>query len=131
MNESAARTHIQVIGWINIILGIPGILIGLAFGASLAALFAQVFPPLIPWTSLIGILIAVYSGFGVIVGFGLLNYAPWSRVLAIVLSILHLFGAHTLGVATLFGIYSIWALFQPETEWLFEHGGSGARRFKP
>ena len=133
MTSENIRTHIQVIAWLNIVLGamsaIGGLIAvlmmggfglfvgtqathnspdagvaGLAFGG-LGLLFAGV---------------ALISGLpSLLVGFGLLRYARWARIGCIVLSILHLINASTMGLSTVLGIYSLVILFQPECERVF------------
>ena len=53
---------------------------------------------------------------GIIIGIGLLRLRPWSRIAAIVLSILSL---AMMPVGTLVGVYGLWVLFNRETERLF------------
>jgi hypothetical protein len=48
---------------------------------------------------------------GIIGGIGLLKRKEWARILVLILSVLHLF---RFPVGTAIGIYSIWALVQPE-----------------
>jgi hypothetical protein len=64
------------------------------------------------------LIILVLSIPGVIAGIGLLKYRPWSRMLTIVLSALHLF---SVPVGTALGIYGLWVLLQPNTEALFQN----------
>jgi hypothetical protein len=61
-------------------------------------------------------LLLIVSLPGVIAGWGLLNYKPWARILAIVVAILHLFN---IPFGTLLGAYALWVLFNKETERLF------------
>ena len=125
------RTHVQVIGWLNIILGvltaIAGVVAASAFGflGVLAAADGQaealpLFGALGGFVSLVLFVTAVPS---ILVGIGLLSFAPWARVVAIVLSILHLVNASTLGLSTVLGVYSLVILFLPETARLFERRG--------
>jgi len=52
----------------------------------------------------------------IIAGVGLLHFKPWARVLAIILSVIHLF---SVPFGTALGIYGLWVLLQRETESLF------------
>jgi phage shock protein PspC (stress-responsive transcriptional regulator) len=54
---------------------------------------------------------------GIIGGIGLLKRKEWARVLVLILSVLHLF---RFPVGTAVGIYSIWALVQPEIVAVFD-----------
>jgi len=122
------RTHVQVIAWLNIVLGvltlIGGFIAASVFGFLGVAAATDGSTEALPilgalggFVSLILFLTALPS---ILVGIGLLSFAPWARVVAIVLSILHLANATTLGLSTLLGIYSLIILFLPETGRLFE-----------
>lgn len=49
---------------------------------------------------------------GIIAGFGLYRRKEWARILTLILSVLAIFN---FPIGTAIGIYSIWALIQPET----------------
>lgn len=49
---------------------------------------------------------------GIIAGLGLYKRKEWARILSLVLSIIEVF---SFPVGTAIGVYSIWALVQPET----------------
>jgi hypothetical protein len=53
---------------------------------------------------------------GLIVGFGMLKYANWARILGIVLSALHLINVP---FGTVLGAYGLWVLLHTDTERLF------------
>jgi hypothetical protein len=53
---------------------------------------------------------------GLIAGVGLLQFKPWARILAIIISALDLFG---FPFHTALGIYGLWVLLNRETEQLF------------
>ena len=119
--ENPMRTHVAVIGWINILFGIPALIIGamVAFGIT-APGFAIL--PALPFLALAGVFIILYAGLGFFAGVGLLQGAPWARAVSIILAILHLINASSFGITTLFGIYSLYILFHPKTERLFNRG---------
>ena len=115
------ETHIKVVAWLYIILGLLGIL-----GALL--LFAAVFGgglisgdrTAITVTGIVG---AVLSGFlvllsapGILAGLGLLQYRPWARILALVLGVLNLPGFPT---GTILGVYTLYALLDDRSTVLF------------
>lgn len=54
---------------------------------------------------------------GLIGGFGLMQFKPWSRILIIVLSALELI---SIPFGTALGIYGLWVLLNRETEYLFQ-----------
>jgi hypothetical protein len=53
---------------------------------------------------------------GIIAGIGLLDFRPWARVLAIVLSVLDLIHVP---FGTALGVYGLWVLLSPDGERLF------------
>jgi|GEM_PF-1920086 hypothetical protein len=125
------RTHVQLIGWLNIALGALAAAGGffafalfgfLGFAASSGgdASALPIFGSIGGFLSLILLATAAPS---IVVGVGLLNFAPWARILAIVLSVLHLINATTIGLSTLLGIYSLIILFSAEAARLFERRG--------
>jgi hypothetical protein len=59
--------------------------------------------------------LAIVSLPGLIGGIGLLNLAPWSRILMIVISALELL---SIPFGTALGIYGLWVLTKPETQTL-------------
>src|SRR5581483_420156 len=79
--------------------------------------------PLLPVLGGIGVFIFLLFAFvylpGLLVGWGLLNYAPWARILGIVVSIFDLLQLHTPWMIAL-GIYGLIVLFNAETVALFE-----------
>ena len=112
------NTHIKVLGLLYLVWGGIGLLGGLAviaiFGAT--GLFASFEDPEagvalgIIGTVILAITVVV-SLPNLIAGWGLIAYKSWSRILTIILSIIHLF-AFPLGTAL--GVYGLWVLFQPE-----------------
>jgi uncharacterized membrane protein (DUF2068 family) len=67
--------------------------------------------------TILAALLTVLAVPGLVTGFGLLRYRPWSRILAIVLGALHLL---SFPIGTAVGVYALWALLNPETQRLFE-----------
>lgn len=59
---------------------------------------------------------------GLIAGFGLYRRKEWARILTLVISVIILFN---FPLGTAIGIYSIWALVQPETVAAFNKQQSG------
>lgn len=64
------------------------------------------------------VLFVILSIPGIIAGMGLLKRKEWARILTLVLSVLHLL-SFPLGTAV--GVYSIWALVQPENVEAFKN----------
>ena len=55
---------------------------------------------------------------GLVAGFGLYKRKEWARILTLVLSVIEFFN---FPFGTAIGIYSIWALIQPEVVAAFDH----------
>lgn len=79
--------------------------------------------------SIIGNVIAGFLVFisipGLIAGIGLYRRKEWARILTIVISVIVLFN---FPLGTAIGIYSIWAMVQPETVAVFRRQESGQYR---
>ncbi len=113
-------THVKVVGWLWIVNG------------ALSILMAIIGLAIINWPGVVddaGASILASSGVlcfflpGIIAyilaGYGLLKYKSWARILAIILALLNLI---LFPIGTLIGIYTLWAMFNDETEALFEAG---------
>jgi hypothetical protein len=121
-------THVKVLGVLYIVFGALGVcgalIVGLGLGIAGGAIGTSASPedaavalPIIgvAGTALVIFLLAV-SLPGVIAGIGLLKYAPWARIVGIVLAAINLIN-FPLGTAV--GIYGLWVLLNKETEALF------------
>ncbi len=122
------RTHITILGWLHIILNGIHLLVGLlillglsgvgflgALGGVLHAL-----PILGSVGAFIFLLFATVYLPGMIVGWGLLQYAPWARIVGIIVSIFDLLQfSYSLPMVAL-GVYGLIVLFNPETVALFD-----------
>lgn len=121
--------HVKILGILHIIYAGLVVLAGvfvLVIMGGIAGIISttdtspdsQIAPPIL---GLIGIgvfvLLLVLSLPGIIGGFGLLQFKPWSRILVIVLSALELI---SVPFGTALGIYGLWVLLNRETERLFE-----------
>ena len=115
------RTHIKVVGIVNLIysaigiLAAAGVLLGGIF-SSLATLNPIVLVVGTVTSALIAIVIGAISVFGLVAGFALLNHQQWARYVILFVSALRLFRWPW---GTLFGGYSIWVLMHDETRQLF------------
>ena len=121
-------THVKVLGVLYLVLSAIGILIALfvmvALGGTAGIVGAAADPEdariAIPFIGLTGIAVVIIlltlSLPGIFAGWGLLNFKPWARILAIVLAILHLFN---IPFGTILGIYALWVLLNKNTETLF------------
>jgi len=118
--------HVRVLAIFHIAFGIGGLIGALAvlivFGgmAGTAAMAVSDKPDAwiaVPLLSIVGsvlIIIALtLSVPGIIGGWGLLQRRSWSRVLMIVLSVLHLIN---ISFGTVLAVYGLWVLLPKETE---------------
>lgn len=108
--------HINVVAALHIGLSILGLIIGVIVfavlnitGGFVEEMEAQKILAIV--ANVLVILITVLSIPGLIAGIGLFKRKEWARILALVISVLDLFN-FPLGTAV--GVYSIWALVQPE-----------------
>ena len=120
-------THVKVLAALEIALGIMGMfgaaVMVIVFGIGATAVGASGEPdaafalPIIGITAIALVTFLVLLSLpGIIIGIGLLRLRPWSRIAAIVLSILSL---AMMPVGTLVGVYGLWVLFNRDTERLF------------
>ncbi len=123
-SELPVRTHIKVVGIVNLIysaiglLSAAGILLGGIF-SSLASLNPIVLVVGTVTSAAIAMVIGAISLFGLIAGFALLNHQQWARYVILVVSAFRLFSWPW---GTLFGGYSLWVLTHRETRQIFETG---------
>lgn len=115
------ETHVKVIAWLYIILGILGLLAagivvlavaggGLISGDRTAITITTIV------AAVVGGLLVLLSAPGIVAGIGLLGFHPWARILAIVLSVLNLPG---FPMGTILGIYALYVLLDDDTSRLF------------
>ena len=121
------ETHVKVLGVLNIVCGVVGLLLAatlmLIFGGVLAAVAAEgeadaaIALPIIGLTgTALVTFLAVLSLPAFIVGLGLCRLKPWARIGGIIVAIMSLFG---FPFGTALGIYGLWVLFAKDTERLF------------
>lgn len=114
LSRKAFETHLAVLAWLRIaysgLLMLGGLFIGtllVGFGAATNDTVAyQIFGTV---GAVLGTLMLLLSVPGLVAGIGLLRRAPWSRVMALVLSAFDLI-AFPLG--TLLGVYTVFVLSQ-------------------
>lgn len=124
------REHIKILGIVHIVFGLVGICVAFLFLAifgvatlGIAGAAAQEEPEALFAIPIVGAIltfvvffIALLSVPGILAGWGLLNFKPWARILAIVLSALNLL---SVPLGTVLGAYGLWVLLNQETERLF------------
>lgn len=72
----------------------------------------------------LAILFIITSIPGILAGMGLYKRKEWARILTLIISVIEIFN---FPFGTAIGIYSIWALIQPET--IAEFGGHNSTKF--
>jgi hypothetical protein len=121
-------THVKVLGALFIALSALGLMVAIfvifAMGLSAGIVGitadpadAEIAQPILALvgTAVTSFLLLV-SLPGIIVGWGLLKFRSWARILGIVLCALHLIN---IPIGTALGIYGLWVLFHSDTERLF------------
>ncbi len=121
--------HVKILGILHIVFGALGVFAGivvlLIFGgvSALVNLSDRSTDLPAPFLGLIGgvlfILLLVLSLPGLIIGIGLVQFRPWARIAAIVVSALDLLG---FPFHTALGVYGLWVLLNRETEQMFIAG---------
>jgi hypothetical protein len=120
------RKHVQILGILNIAwgsLGLVGALIVMMIFGGAAGIIgtaarhdpgAGVAISIVSFVGgLIFLILLIASIPSIVAGVGLLNGASWGRILAIIVSVLHLFN---LPFGTALGIYGLWVLLSQETQ---------------
>ncbi len=120
-------THIKVIGLINIVFGILGLIVaGIIFIAVAGGGLLSGDEEAILITSIVAIsvssVIAIFSIPEIIAGWGILKMKSWGRILGIVIAVLDLLA---FPIGTAFGIYGLWVLLNEETEHIFKQRRPG------
>jgi O-antigen/teichoic acid export membrane protein len=115
--------HINVVAALHVGLSILGIIIG---GVVFAVLYfvrdisgdpdAETVLTIV--ANLLIIFIVILSLPGIIAGIGLFKRKEWARILTLIISVIDLFN---IPLGTAVGVYSIWALVQPEVVAEFNH----------
>lgn len=109
------RTHVNVLGWLYIILGVLGILgamvaFGVMSGIGLLSGDIQAFGFLTLLGGLAGIYLTITSIPNIICGIGLLRgWRGWVLVLAVILGILNL---PNFPIGTALGVYTFWVVIK-------------------
>lgn len=126
------RTHVKVLGVLQILFGSFSLLMALGGGLGLSLIGSFVGnsgePDAETGAAVLSLVaVGVAAFFGVVgaltlaCGIGVVTFKSWARIFAIVMSALGLF---SIPFGTLLGIYGLWVLFHKETEALFKNGGA-------
>lgn len=116
--ERRMDTHVRVLGWLYIVLGILGLLTaGFVFivllGSGLISQDEQAIAILSIIAMLVSGLLLLISAPGIVAGVGLLYHRSWGRLLGLILGILNL---PNFPIGTALGVYALWVLLQVESE---------------
>jgi hypothetical protein len=128
------REHVRILGILNLVVGglaaVAGVVVLLVMGSVAklltvsGAISDQDAATAAPIIAIVGVCIAsfllVIAAPALVGGWGLLNFRPWSRILMIIVSILHLFH---IPIGTALGVYGLWVLFSDDARRLLETGG--------
>ena len=128
------RTHVKVLGVLQLVSGAFSLLLALGGGVLFGFLGSYVAgsgdPDAAAGGAVLGLLgaaAAIFFGVcgvvGVLCGIGLLAFKGWARILGIIFSALSLI---QFPWGTVLGVYGLWVLFNKETEALFARGGADA-----
>ncbi|MEJ2599260.1 MAG: hypothetical protein P8Z00_13070 [Anaerolineales bacterium] len=114
-------THIKVLGWLYIVLGVLGLLgtgvvVLILVGSGLISGDQTAISVLVIVAAIVGGFLVLVSLPGIVAGAGLLGYRPWARILTLILGILNLPG---FPVGTVLGVYTLYVLLDDETARLF------------
>lgn len=116
------RSQVAITAWLHIALSGLTLLAGMGlFVASMVlGLFSLHSLPIVGGLGFVFFFVFLLVSLpGLLVGWGLLNYAPWARIVGIIISVLSLVHP-AVGVGTAIGIYSLYVLLHPDTAALFE-----------
>ena len=119
--------HIQMLGILWIAYSVFDLVGGLAIVVVAATIFSplnhiegmsgQIPAFLQPFLIALGMFLVLKAALGIGAGIGLLQRQPWARILAVVLGVVALINI-PFGLAL--GIYTLWALFSPESQKEYE-----------
>lgn len=115
--QSRIEKHVKILAILWLALSIFGLVrgFGIFFGGTIAMHFIP-FPMrafVWPIAGMIGVFLFASSLAGLLAGWGLLNYRPWARILALILGVIWLIH---IPFGTALGIYTLWVLLPAESE---------------
>ena len=124
MDENRAKSHVTLVGVLHIcfgalaLIGAMVVLFSLNFARSFVApedeLARQILASL---GFVIPLLIGIIGLIDIFAGASLFSYQKWSRILVIIISAINCL---SFPIGTAKGVYSIWALMQPEVQDMFK-----------
>lgn len=111
------RTHIELLGLINVVSGLFWELVGLAIFAGFSLLAPTTGDPtgsfaLVTIGVIVGGFLVLLGIPTLIAGIGLLKHKSWARILALIVAIFALFN---FPIGTLIAVYTFWVLTNSES----------------
>ena len=122
MNRSEYRTHVMILGWINLAFSLILLFLGLCgflFLGGIGAVSQD--PEAMRILGFVGLFAAVFfvtlSLPGLAAAYGLLARKAWGRIVAILVAVFDLFN---IPIGTAIGIYALWVLTDERAADYFE-----------
>jgi hypothetical protein len=115
------ETNVKILGWLHIVLGIFGAIIGavvlfILLGSGLISRDREAMSILALVGTFFALIMSIISLPGIITGVGLLNTRPWARVFALILALLNLMN---FPLGTILAIYTFVSLLSTDAAELF------------
>jgi len=115
------ETNVKILGWLHIIFGILGAIIGalvlfVLLGTGLITGDREAMAILALVGTLVAVVLSLISLPGIITGVGLINFRSWARVLALVFALINVLN---FPLGTILAIYTFVSLLNSDTAELF------------
>ena len=115
------ETNVKILGWLHIVLGIIGAIIGavvlfILLGTGLITGDREAMSILAIVGTLVAMVMSIVSLPAIITGVGLINTRPWARVFALILALLNVLN---FPLGTILAIYTFVSLLSRDSAELF------------
>ena len=115
------ETNVKILGWLHIVLGIFGAIIGavvlfILLGTGLITGDREAMSILALVGTLVATIMSIISLPGIIAGVGLINFRPWARVFALILALLNVLN---FPLGTILAVYTFVSLLSQYAAELF------------
>ena len=115
------ETNVKILGWLHIVLGIIGAIIGavvlfILLGTGMITGDRDAMSILALVGTLVALVMSIISLPAIIVGVGLINLRPWARVFALILALLNVLN---FPLGTILAIYTFVSLLSSDAADLF------------
>ena len=130
LRKDRVATNVRMLGILWMVYSalhlLPGLFLIAFFGEGRTFLPPDV-PAFVPFlVECVGGALSAVSLVGFAVGWGLMNWKPWARMLGIVLGVLSLFN---LPLGTALGAYTLWVLLPAESEQEYHRSAAAAQSY--